>query len=232
MMILVLSCSKDSCPLSSGNTNSEMRELPIFREIILYDKINLILMADSIQKIRVETGKNLLPGISTIVDGGKLTIQDNNGCKLLRTDASTVNVYISTGTLEKITYHGAGDVGSTDTIRQNNFTVDCVDGSGSINLKLIADSVDAIIRTRNADISFSGYGNYSSIYCAAEGSINLSHFITRVAYIQSTSIRDIHVNVTGNLYASILYLGNVYYTGNPVYIQSTITSSGKLIQLP
>ncbi|HEY4966123.1 MAG TPA: DUF2807 domain-containing protein, partial [Puia sp.] len=105
-------------------------------------------------------------------------------------------------------------------------------GSGSINLKLIADSVDAIIRTRNADISFSGYGNYSSIYCAAEGSINLSHFITRVAYIQSTSIRDIHVNVTGNLYASILYLGNVYYTGNPVYIQSTITSSGKLIQLP
>ena len=39
------------------------------------------------------------------------------------------------------------------------------------------------------------------------------------------------VNVTGNLYVSILYLGNVYYAGNPAFIESHFTSSGKLIPL-
>ena len=151
---------------------------------------------------------------------------------MFRTDGGTINVYISTGQVQKIFYHGAGNVSSTDTIRQNHFTIDCDEGSGSINLKLIADSVDAIIRTRNADISLSGYGNYTLVYCAGEGSVNLSQFTARDVNIASSSIRDNMVNVTGNLYASILYLGNVYYSGNPINIQSQITSSGKLIHLP
>ncbi len=232
MIIFAVSCSKDSCPLSSGNTSTQLRDLPFFREIVLYDKINVILKPDSVQKIMVEAGSHILSGISTTVNGDQLTIQDNSGCKMFRTDGNTVSVYISTGGLEKISYHGSGNVSSTDTIRQNHFTIDCDEGSGSINLKLVADSVDAIIRTRNADISLSGYGNYALVYCAGEGSVDLTYFTTRDAHVETKSIRDNMVNVTGNLYASILYLGNVYYTGSPENIQTQITSSGKLIPLP
>jgi hypothetical protein len=232
MIIFAVSCSKDSCPLSSGNTSTQLRDLPFFREIVLYDKINVILKPDSVQKIMVEAGTHVLSGISTTVNGDQLTIQDNSGCKMLRTDGNTVNVYISTGGLQKISYHGAGNISSTDTIRETHFTIDCDEGSGSINLKLIADSVDAIIRTRNADISLSGHGNYVLIYCAGEGSVDLTHFTTRNANVETKSIRDNMVNVTNSLYASILYLGNVYYTGSPENIQTQITSSGKLIPLP
>lgn len=232
VMILALSCSKDSCPLSSGNTKSELRDLPFFQEIILYDKINVILKPDSVQKIEVEAGKNILAGITTTVAGEKLTIQDNSGCKMFRTDGGAVNVYISTGALQKMSYHGSGNVSSTDTIRQNHFIIDCDEGSGSINLKLVADSADAIIRTRNADISLAGHGNSTLIYCAGEGSVDLSQFTSRDLQLETKSIRDVHVHVTDNLNASILYLGNVYYSGNPEYIESQITSSGKLIHMP
>jgi hypothetical protein len=231
-IIFAVSCSKDSCPLSSGNTSTQLRDLPFFREIVLYDKINVILKPDSVQKIMVEAGTHVLSGITTRVDGDVLTIQDNSGCKMFRTDGNIVNVYISTRALEKISYRGAGDVNSTDTVRQTHFTIDCDEGSGSINLKLIADSVDAIIRTRNADISLIGHGNHVFMYCAGEGSIDLTHFTTRDANVETKSIRDNMVNVTGYLYASILYLGNVYYTGSPENIQTQITSSGKLIPLP
>jgi hypothetical protein len=166
------------------------------------------------------------------VTGETLTIQDNSGWKMFRTDGNTVNVYISTGALQTLFYHGAGNISSSDTLRQNHFTIDCDEGSGSIQLKLVADSVDAIIRTRNADISLSGHGNYAYIYCAGEGSVNLTQFITRDVQVESKSIRDNMVNVTGSLYASILYLGNVYYAGNPAFIQSDITSSGKLLPVP
>src|SRR5664279_5467547 len=220
MMILALSCSKDSCPLSSGNTKTELRDLPLFSEIVLNDKINLILKPDSVQQIIVEAGSHILSGITTTVSGDQLTIQDNSGCKMFRTDGNPVNIYISTGALQKIYYHGAGNVSSTDTIRQNHFIIDCDEGSGSINLKLVADSADAIIRTRNADISLTGHGNSTLIYCAGEGSVDCSQFTTRDLQLETKSIRDVLVHVTDNLNVSILYLGNVYYTGNPVHIQS------------
>jgi hypothetical protein len=230
-IIFALSCSRDGCPLSSGNTKTEVRDLPFFREIVLYDKINVILKPDSVQKIVVEAGNHILTGITTTVSGDQLTIQDNSGCKMFRTDGSAVNVYISTGELQKIFYHGAGNISSTDTIRQTHFTIDCDEGSGSINLKLVADSADAIIRTRNADISLSGHGNYTYIYCAGEGSVNLSQYISRDLQIQSKSIRDNEINVTGNLNVSILYIGNVFYTGDPEIIDSQITGTGKLIRM-
>ena len=230
--MLFLSCSHDSCPVSAGSLSSEMRDLPVFNEIDLYGKINVILTQDTLQNIRVESGKNLIAGISTTVLGGILTIQDNNGCKLLRTDNNVANVYISTGQLQNITYYGSGNVSSTDTIRAAFFTVDCYYGSGSINLKLVSDTADAIVRTENADITFSGYSGFAYAYCAEASSVNLIQFTTRAAYVVNKSVRDIDVNVTDSLLADILYKGNVYYRGNPLSIETQISNTGKLIHLP
>jgi hypothetical protein len=232
LLTLLLSCSRDSCPVSAGTTTSEIRNLSSFREIVLYDKINVILTPDTVQLIRVEAGANLLAGISTHVAEGTLTIQDNNGCKLLRTGASTANVYISTGQLQKISYYAAGNVSSTDTLRAGSFTVDCLYGSGSINLKLVADSASAIVRTENAVISLSGYGNYAYVYCEEAGSVNLFQFTSHAVYVESKTVRDIDVHVTGNLQANILYKGNVYYMGSPPMIQTQITNTGQLIHTP
>ncbi len=232
ILMLFLSCSHDSCPLSAGTLSSEMRNLTAFNEIDLYGKINVILTQDTLQNVRVESGKNLIEGISTIVAAGVLTIQDNNGCKLLRTDNNIANIYISTGHLQNITYYGSGNVSSTDTIRAAFFTVDCYYGSGSINLKLVSDTADAIVRTENADITFSGYGGFAYAYCGEASSVNLIQFTTRSAYVVSKSVRDIDVNVTDSLLADILYKGNVYYKGNPSSIQTQISNTGQLIHVP
>jgi hypothetical protein len=232
IMLATTSCSPESCPLNAGNTSSENRDLPSFQEISLLDKIDLILTPDSVQSIRVVAGKNLLSAITTSVSEGILTVADNNHCKLLRTDASPVQVYISTGQLQKISYMGAGNVSSTDTIRNTVFTIDCANGSGSINLKIVADSVNSIIRTRNTDITLSGHGSYVYVYCAEEGDANFSQFQARTVSVISKTLRDIYVNVSDSLDASVLYKGNVYYLGNPISIQSTVSNSGKLIQVP
>jgi hypothetical protein len=232
ILLINISCSRDSCPLSAGNTSSENRDLPPFQEIALYDKIDVILTPGVNQSIRVTAGRNLISGISTTVSGDILTIQDNNHCKLLRTDASPVQIFISTAQLQKISYSGAGNVSSTDTIRTPVFTIDCYEGSGSINLKIIADSVNSIIRTRNTDITLSGNGTYAYIYCAEEGDINLLQYKARTVSVVSKTLRDIDVQVTDSLYADVLYKGNVYYLGNPSLIQSTISNTGKLIHMP
>ncbi len=232
LIMLFLSCSRDSCPLSAGSISSEIRNLPSFNEIDLYGKINVILTQDTVQNLRVEAGKNLLAGISTNVSGEILTIQDNNGCKLFRTDNNISSVYISIGQLKNITYYGSGNVSSTDTIRAAFFTVDCYYGSGSINLKLVADTADAIVRTENADITLSGHGDFVYIYCAEASSINLYQYTANTVNIVSKSVRDVDVNVTDSLIASILYKGNVYYLGNPKSIQTQLNNTGQLIHVP
>jgi len=217
--------------MAAGDLTTEIRDITTFREFNLYDKINVILTPDSIQFIKIEAGKNLISHISTTVSGETLTIQDKNGCKLLRSGGDIVNVYIATGQLQKIFYYGSGNISSTDTLRATNFTIDCNAAAGSVDLKLVADTTNAIIRTANADISLTGHGKFVYVYCQDEGSVNILPFISNTVYVVSKSLLDMKVNVTDNLTAEIFYKGNVYYKGNPYQIDSTISNTGKLIHL-
>ncbi len=228
----IYSCSKNSCPFNSGSYSRESRNLLPFNEIMLYDKINLILTEDSTQQISVEAGSNLLAGIQTGVENNILTIKDQNHCGLLRDPADQTNVYISTNQLQKITYYGAGNIHSTNFLQASEFTIDSWLGIGSINLSLKAGQTNAIIRHNNADISLTGQSQSLYIYCADVGSVNLLDFASASVFIDSRSIKDIYVNVSDSMNANILYKGNVYYKGNPSIIHSVIANSGRLIHLP
>ena len=227
---LLLSCSRDSCPLSSGPAGSESRDLPSFNSIVLYGKINLVLTQDTGQLVRVSGGKNLLPGIQTSVSQQTLTIKDNNTC-LLSDPSGRINVYISTGQLQMITYYGAGDISSTNTLLAPQFTMDCWEGSGTIRLNVQAGEVNALVRNENATIVMTGAADSSYIYCSEAGSVDMSGFATTASEIDSKSVRDIYVNASHALHAHIVYRGNVFYKNDPPVIDTRITSTGRLIHI-
>jgi hypothetical protein len=228
----IYSCGKNSCPLSSGSNFRESRYVSPFSEIILFDKINLILTEDSTETVSVEAGKNLLAGIQTAVENNVLTIKDQNHCGALRDPADQTNVYISTNHLQKITYYGAGNIRSTNTLQASQFTIDSWIGIGSVRLSLLANQTNAIVRNNNADISLTGQSQFVYIYCADVGSVNLLDFTCASVNIDSRTIKDIFVNVTDSINAHILYKGNVYYKGNPPIVHTVIVNSGRLIHLP
>lgn len=227
---LFLSCSRDSCPLGSGAAASEDRGLDSFNTIVLYGKVNLILTQDSKQQVTISGGKNLLRGIQTTVSQQTLTIKDNNNCLLSPPD-SRVNVYISTGQLQKITYYGAGDVSSTNTLQASHFTVDCWKGSGTFKLALQAGEVDALVRNENATVILTGTADSSYIYCGEAGSVDMSGLATTATALDSKTIRDIYVDASHALHANIVYRGNVYYKNNPPVIDTLITDEGRLIHM-
>src|SRR5664279_908967 len=80
LQVLACSCKRDGCTLSPGTRTRETRNLSSFNEIILYDKINLVVTQDSVQRVTVEAGENLVPGIRTDVANNILTIKNNNKC--------------------------------------------------------------------------------------------------------------------------------------------------------
>jgi hypothetical protein len=225
------SCKDGSCPLSAGAGSSETRDLPAFSEIVLYDKINLILTQDSIQRVSLGGGANLLKGIQTTVQNGILTVQNNNHCNWLRNPDYQIDLNISTNQLEKITYYGAGNISSTNTLVATQFTMDSWEGTGSISLSLIANQVSAFVRNNNARIMLSGTSDSTYIYCGQEGSVNAIDLSSDYVSVDSKSIEDIYVKVSGGLHADVVYKGNVYYLGNPSSIDSLVTNSGRLIHL-
>jgi len=226
------SCNRGACPLSAGSGTVEARTLPPFDQILLNDKINLILTQDSVQSISVSGGKNLLTKIETTVLDSVLTIKNANGCNWLRDPDYQINVYISSNRLQKISYYGAGNISSTNTLVANQFTVDSWYGTGSVKLSLISKIASAFVRNNNASISFSGHADSTFVYCGQEGSVNMVDFISSYVSVDSKSIEDIFVNVTGSLQADIVYKGNVYFKGSPPIIDTLITNSGRLIHIP
>jgi hypothetical protein len=227
---LFLACKRGDCPLTPGSPASEERALAPFNSITLYGKVNLILTQDSLQQVTVSGGKNLLPGIVTSVSGQTLTIQDNNAC-LLSDPSGRVDVSISTNQLQKITYYGAGDVHSTNTLKAPQFTVDCWLGSGTIRLDVQAVDINALARNENTTIVLTGKADSSYIYCSEAGSVDMSGCTTAATEIDTKSVRDIYVDASRALHAHILYRGNVFYRSEPSVIDTRITSTGKLIHI-
>jgi hypothetical protein len=232
MLIACLACNRDSCPFSAGKNSSQTRNLPAFSSIVLNDKINLILTQDTVQSITVSGDNNLLPGIHTDVTDGTLTIENRNGCNFLRDPGYVINVYVATSRLQYITYYGAGNITSTNTLNAGEFTVDSWTGTGSVNLMVNCGLFRANVRNANATITVSGQATAVSVYCAEAGSVNLINLSAVDVYVDQKSVRDSYVNVSGQLRADIVYLGNLYYQGNPTKIDTLITSSGRLIHLP
>ena len=227
----LFSCSKNGCSFSTGATSNQTRNVSTFNQIILYDKINLILKQDSIQSVNVETKSNLLDGIKTEVSDSVLTIKNANQCVLLANPDQVVNVYVSSSQLQQLSYYGAGNVTSTNTLHSDQFTVDSWYGTGSIILDVFTNQLNAYIRNNNAQLTFTGASYATAIYCAQEGFIDMFGLNTINLDLDQRSIRDIHINVSGSLKVRISYKGNVFYKGNPISIDSLYTSSGKLIHV-
>lgn len=227
----ISSCSHDSCPLRAGDPITQDRDLPPFTNIILDAKVNLVLIQDTAQHVRVSAGKNLADGVKTTVDGQTLSIKENNPC-LLSDPSEWSTVYISSPRLQSITYYGSGNVTSTNTLQASLFTVDCWTGVGKINLSVQAGQVNALVRNESATVTLTGAADSAYVYCHEAGSVDLSGLATTTAGVDSKSIRDIYVNASHAVHANITYMGNVYYRGSPSVIDTYIVGTGRLIHLP
>jgi len=232
-VILFSSCSKDdwcNCLKSEGAQTTEIRDLPEFTAVELDHNIDLVVKQDTFYKVEVTCGKNLIDGISTEVNYGKLVLNNNNKCNWLRDLDNKFTVTITVKDLVAIENFGAGNINFQDTLHTNVFQIDNREGSG--NLNLILDCNEAYLKTHTgpADIIASGKVNYCYVYCAGNGYFRGRQLESKDVYVQSVSTGNCYVNASNSLTVRIEYDGDVYYTGNPATIESVISGNGQLIK--
>lgn len=227
------SCSKDHLfdfTKSSGPVVTVTRHCGPFDRLELDDNVDVLLQTDTTFYLKVTAGQNLVEGILTTVDGNTLRISNENRGNWVRSFKNRYTVEVGMARPSSITYFGSGTVRCLDTIRTDEFTFDCRNGSGSIQLLLDCQVSHLNLHTGRCDLTAKGKSGVTYLFQNDTGFLFADELVSGFCYARNSGTGDIRLNVEKELGVELFYYGNVYYRGNPYRIDRNITGSGRLIK--
>jgi hypothetical protein len=230
LLLLAMFCCKDdsNCLKSTGKIITESRNLPPFNVIFVHDNLDLIFTSDTVQKVEIEAGKNIMDGISTEVINGSLYIKNNNKCNWARSYDKKIKVYISQPSFFELYNYTSGNISNSkqqvfDSLIIHNY------GNGELNMNIKCDKLK-VDTNFFGDIILSGEAGEVQAHC-----FRLARLDTRSLKCQDFSILyeaegDSYIYAENNLSGKIKSAGNVYYYGNPVTTNLIVEGNGKFVK--
>lgn len=230
--LLLAGCEKGSfcnCLESTGSSSTETRMLPAFTSIEMNQNVDVVFRRGTEYKAVVTCGSNLIDGIKTRVENGRLYITNENKCNWLRDFENKFTVEVYCNELDFLTTRGSGVFDCADTLTTSEFQVDSWNGSGTINLILNCNEARLKLHTGPADINASGTTEVFYAYTAGNGFLRAAALNSDYTYVTTKSTGDTEVSANKELEAVIEYQGDVKYKGSPPVIRPVISGSGRLI---
>lgn len=230
---LLTQCGKNEgvCVSNTGKTVVENRIALPFHYIEVYDNINLFLTQDtSSYAIRVEAGENLVQGIITEIDSGRLILRNQNTCNWLRSFEVPVNVYLTFTRLDTIIFSAAGNITCTNEWTNDSILVDVYEGAGQFSLKLNVFKSFLHVRFGTVRLDATGYSQVTFISSQGYGPLHAENLYSKFTYVYTFSPNDVFVSAEEELGVEIGNIGNVYYRGDPKRISENIYGAGQLIR--
>ncbi len=217
------------CFKSTGATQTEIRDLAQFNRLEVEDNVNVYIRFGSPERVEIEAGKNLLELIETEVEGNTLFIRNNNKCNWVRSYEKPINVTLYCQELNEMIAHGYGTIETLDTIVQPTFIAEQWLASGMIRLLLDTDEVYLKSHTGPADFECRGFSDFLYAYNSSQGILRLEGVQAQNAFVWNTGTGDIFVNAEDSVQILIENVGDVYYTGQPDFVSTTLEHEGQAI---
>ena len=231
--ILFAGCEKEErwdCLKSTGASVSEERTITGFSKIQLHDNINLVLTQDTVNRLTIEVGKNLLPSITTEVDNETLIIKNENRCNWVRSFKRKITAHLSFKSLNNLTCYGSGNVNMTNVLNTDTLRIEFWEATGSIFAEINCNYSYFILNTGPGDLTINGESKQAFLYNAGNGWMYLNRLSTKKFIANNLGTGDVFVRSSEALHAEIRGIGNIYYSGSPILVTSKITGEGKLIK--
>lgn len=230
VLALLFSCKKENrcdCIKRTGSIIIEERTIPTFSRIRAEDNVDVFISYDTVQEIKVEAGKNIVPLIETVVEDGVLVIRNKNRCNWTRSYKKEINVYIKTPSIRWISNEGTANIKGLNTLPFDTLDIQTTN-SGDIDLVVNNYRLYSHI-FGSGDIRLSG--NVTEHLCNIGGTSYMyaKDLKTSYTYIDTHTIGPSEVSATDNLVCKIERKGNVYCYGTPTMYQQIIVGTGQLI---
>lgn len=219
LLAIVSSCNKEDAPdmfKTTGAITTETREVNGFTQLDIDDNVNVIIHQDSSnQHVEVVAGKNLLPKITTTLEGNILKIRNNNKWNFMRSYKYEIDVHVYTPQLTKIEYAGGGDIKSANRLQFPSLTLLTEGGGSDVLLDLQCDSLFAILHTGVSNLYLTGNSNFTYLYSAGMNICHTENLISNDVHVNNASSGDFYVNATNSLLVEIESFSTTWYRGNP-----------------
>ncbi|WP_169788208.1 head GIN domain-containing protein [Rufibacter tibetensis] len=224
---LVTSCDilgSGFCIEGQGETKKEFRDVSAFKGVDLRLPGNVIITGGPKTEISIETFANLLPEITTELEGSTLVIRSES-CLEFTNDEATI--HISLPNIENVELKSSGQIRVQSVKSPKNLKLN-LSGSGKIHYLGSTVKINAL-NSGSGDIVLEGFAN--TLETKVSGSGRMEGYSLNADSVRAVSTGSGHqyLWVSRVLDASVEGSGNIYFRGHP-FLRTTITKgSGKVI---
>ncbi|MCM5661495.1 head GIN domain-containing protein [Galbibacter mesophilus] len=235
---LITSCdSKDAndCIQASGKTIREERNITPFSRILVNEEVSVVIKQDSIYKVEVQSGENLLNDIKVEVVNDQLILTNNNICNFFR-EYNNTTIYITAPNLTEIRSATQRDIRSDGILKVDNLAL--LSENYLNNEYLTSANFYLEVEAESLRMVFNGISNVFINGKAKNLNINMAsgngrfegrNFLVENANIYHRGSNDLIVNASTSLKGDIFSTGNVILVGQPETVEVTEHYKGKLI---
>ena len=203
-----------------------------FNQLHLKEHISYTLVQDTVEKIVLSGGKNLLNLIDFTVSENTLEIKNMNRCNFLRSYKKKIHAEIHFKDLININYEGTEELNNKDTLNLTWLFLLINNGAGPVKLNVNTSWIDALISHGFGDFTFHGKTKSANINVRSNGFCNIYGLkvIDSLTVISNTQ-GSVKVNAdNAYLNAQIESNGNIFYRGVPKKITLNKLGNGNLIK--
>ena len=199
--------------------------------MFLHEHLEYVLVQDTVEKVVLIGGKNLLNFVIVDVSDGLLDISNTNKCNFLRSYKKKIRVEIHFIELINIHFEGTESLTNKDTLQFNWMTFLIRDGAGPVALNFNADVIYATVSHGWGDFTFNGTVNYANLNVRSNGfcdtyGLKVKDSLTVISNTQGY----VKVNANNVKFKSEIDLdGDIYYKGIPTLIKFNQFGKGVLI---
>lgn len=238
IVVVLFSCTSENagnCFQTAGGIVQEEIALDTFDKILVNRDVELILKQGNVQKVIVETGKDLWNDVEAIVVDGQLILSDNNSCNYVR-EYGITKVYVTSPNIREIRSSTQFDVSSDGILTYPSLTVlsedyNATDSFAVGNFRLQIDNSNFKVvfnNLSNCYVSGNTF-NLNITYAAGLSRFEGRNLIAQNVYIWNRSSNDMIINPIQQITGKISGTGDVICVNRPPIVEVEEQYKGRLI---
>lgn len=239
LSFFLLSCNGDKVPdcfQNAGDIIQQEFEVPAFNTITVFQRIELIVTDEPIQKVIVESGEYLMNDIKVDVIDGRLILINENACNLTR-DYGLTKIYVSAPNITEIRNSSGLAVSSNGIlnyptlilISEDSNDEDAFQTDGDFRVLVNCEDLDVV--TNNLSKVFIS-GTVTDLFIgfySGDGRFEGANLVAQNIEIFQRSSNDMILNPQQSLTGEIRSTGDVILVNEPPLLDVEVFYTGQLI---
>jgi len=237
-VVLLLSCNSENandCFQTSGTIVQQEISLDSFEKIWVNRDVELIIKEGAVQKVMIETGKNLINDVDAVVVEGQLFLTDNNSCNYVRNYGIT-KVYVTSPNINEIRSSTQYDISSDGVLRYPNLTILSEDFNapdtfsvGNFKLQINNTSFSVVFNNLSNCYVSGATTNLNVTFASGLSRFEGRNLETQKVIIWNRGSNDMILNPIQSIKGKISGTGDVISVNRPPVVEVDEQYKGRLI---